>query len=119
MKIFDRRSMRRILKLKGHKVTKEIAHQLMWALENDLMDYAANKNVKLSFEWTPSGYILGQVVSSQSSLDIYEKCGITPFDTDIVWLNYKDILWTILHYNEEIERYKKRIDYVAEHTKNI
>lgn len=39
--------MRRILKLKGHKVTKEIAHQLMWALENDLMDYAANKNVNV------------------------------------------------------------------------
>lgn len=97
-------------RLKGHKTTKEIAHQLMWALENDIVPYAEDKNIKLKFEVLPSCTIFFGAILPQEINDNIDNYNISPFDTDIVWLDYKDILWVILHYEEEVRTYKERID---------
>lgn len=101
---------KRVVRLKGHKTTKEIANQLMWALENDIVPYAENKDIKLRFEVLPSCIIFFQAILPQEINDNFENYNISPFDTDIVWVDYKDILWVILHYEEEIKRCKERID---------
>lgn len=101
---------KRVARLKGHKTTKEIANQLMWALENDIVPYAEDKDIKLRFEVLPSCIIFFEAILPQEINDNFENYNISPFDTDIVWLDYKDILWVILHYEEEIKRCKERID---------
>lgn len=99
-----------VARLKGHKTTKEIANQLMWTLENDIVPYAEDKDIKLRFEVLPSCIIFFEAILPQEINDNFENYNISPFDTDIVWLDYKDILWVILHYEEEIKRCKERID---------
>lgn len=104
----------RVKKLKGHKATKEMAHQLMWALENDLELYASKKNLKLDFQVLPSCIVYVQILLLKENGDPYEKYGIDAFDVYVLWIEYKDILWTILNYQSEIKRAKERIDYVYE-----
>ena len=103
-----------VKKLKGHKATKEMAHQLMWALENDLALYASKKNLKLDFQVVPSCIIYVQILLSKECGYPYEKYDIDAFDVDVLWIEYQDILWTILNYQSEVKRAKERIDYVYE-----
>ena len=71
---------------------------------------AFDKNIKLRFEVLPSCTIFFGAILPQEINDNIENYNISPFDTDIVWLDYKDILWVILHYEEEVKVYKERID---------
>jgi len=123
MKLFDKIysiywNHKYVAKLKGHKYTKEFAHQLLWALKNDLKNYAKERNIELDFEVLPACIIYVKASLPEEINQNIEKYGITPFDIDIIWTEYRDILWTILNYKEELDEAYKRIDKIYNQIKN-
>lgn len=101
-------------KLRECKITKEIAYQLMWALENDLISYALERNLKLHFSVLLSCVVYVKLLLPKEVSKNFEKYDIDAFDVDILWIDHKDILWTILNYQSEVKKAKERIDCVFE-----
>lgn len=102
--------------LRNHKFIKELAEQLLYSLENDLKYYCKDKNIELKFDLDTHRYTIDIEVVSPSDI-INQKLNndeLDGFDLEIIWIVYEDVLWTILHYQEELEVAYKRIDYVLE-----
>ena len=85
-------------------VTKELAKQLFWALENDLKAYCKDKNIELVFSFSEETCTIDIEVSNtlEKKLDV--------FDFEICFITYQDILWTILHYEAELKVAYQKID---------
>lgn len=123
MKLFDKLDKiyfnhKYVAKLKGYKLTKELAHELLWAFENDLTPYAKEKKIKLTYEVLPSSIVHVLALLPESLNKNIEKYSSLPFDIDIIWIDYRDILWTILNYKEERNRAYERINKIANYILN-
>lgn len=96
------------------KVAMSLLKQLFWMLEIDVPKIAKRYNINVEFKIYKFGEIQINALHNFKESQRYEHDPkFNPFEYDILIVDYKDVLYSIIHYDDtlaEVERHLKTAD---------
>lgn len=100
------------------KVAMSLLKQLFWMLEIDVPKIAKRYNINVEFRIYKFGEIQINALHNFKESQRYEHDPkFNPFEYDILIVDYKDVLYSIIHYDNTLAEVERRLKAADSHRK--